>query len=1385
MVTGPSHAQAPRRGRQPTAAAGRGAGGAPGQPARAVWPAWVAQGKAAPGGAGSPDLRPNQLAASRPGDALEREADQTAEHVAAALERTGSPRGCGSCSHAHSEAITPSGRAVQRKAVGGSAPSDRAADTLSGRFGDGQPLAGAIRALVEPHLGADLSGVRVHTGGAASESAGAIHARAYTLGRDIVFDLGQFSPHTRSGRRLLAHELAHVVQQAGGDGPDRAPMIAADGGLSDQDAALIASWLDDSPQAGKQVRWAGFPAAGSLFGPGRLPAAQVFGGGTLPSGTLLAGTCPGPCHQVNDAMRRQYEQRVVEQRIAERKARWRGLVTSQSQEDIEAQSASLTEEMDTTSLALAQARLNLFNRVLQQQASTGPAMAGGVQGPLTPQMRDAWQQAEALAAAVAAVMRIDDRDIPVELAASLRIALRAFYATLPRALRVLDEQDQRHSDLLKARPCPGSCHTAVAEPPVPRTKFFPSSGLRGSPGFGGSSQLGGLGGTSTWAPASRPGPNADPSLLGEPVPGPRERRLAIAVAALSTAGSGKSLTAAIEDFRWASDQMEAVIRLRVPIEASTKDELERLEYAGGLLQRQREFAAKYPTAIKIPAVFYPHEAVEVQTRDFGETKESARAIPWQFYLVRSELDPRGVQAGFLWELHDITAPVQGRPKIQVRQQLTMMEALEIERLRLKPGQNIHDIDVLRELFEQLDSPDFFTEGLLYWYSPISNRYEHVTMHDRTPVGEWLIRIGMGIAILGSLVFAPFSTPMLISAAVGTGLTIAGRVIRLDEKRRHGVLQESDVRRFYWDLAMDVVSATTLGFGRAVAVAGEAETLVRASSVARAYFLLKRVQLSADVINVGVIAHDFITQFQAIRDSAMTDEQKREAYISLAQMAFVTGFLNVVTIRSAVKHLHALPTLRLRQDSTGRLVGDGEPFAEEAGHSVARPGRRAVIVHQQEIRTPSGGTHTFALWSDGRITRCSVNPCGLLTDSVVGRVQDLQERALSDSAHLGGLDDLLVRARKLREDAAQVASMAGAGVQSAAPKLMARAKELEHEVEAMERRIADENAAAQRTGREEALRKYGPAALDHGPHYRWELRKEGLQLRRTTRAVPWMEFSNGKFVVTKPLFVPASAEELSRIRRTSSTRDFPVRATVRTRAALDKLRPPPRGQAQAPNDWVVVEINDQNLIEFIDEPIHPGVIYEYPDGSRAWRTPQNTIMTEGRVRAPIGRRGFEQGLPSATAEGGGVDLSATGVGHQRSHPAGQITGFEITGHIPYAPTYINQQLQAQGIEMFIKELNAAHPDLDLSVITEHAKIPRTLRQDWIEYTVTAGGAGPRRTLLKARITTNYANPSRPADVDIEVRTSNPDDINRLLDVDMPAARADLIERIRAAARRRRP
>ena len=65
----------------------------------------------------------------------------------------------------------------------------------------------------EPRFGYDFSQVRIHTDARAAESARAVNARAYTVGREVVFGAGQYSPGTAAGQRLLAHELTHIVQQ--------------------------------------------------------------------------------------------------------------------------------------------------------------------------------------------------------------------------------------------------------------------------------------------------------------------------------------------------------------------------------------------------------------------------------------------------------------------------------------------------------------------------------------------------------------------------------------------------------------------------------------------------------------------------------------------------------------------------------------------------------------------------------------------------------------------------------------------------------------------------------------------------------------------------------------------------------------------------------------------------------------------------------------------------------------------------------------------------------------------------------------------------------------------------------------------------------------------
>jgi hypothetical protein len=93
---------------------------------------------------------------------------------------------------------------------------DPATDVRSVIGSGGQPLDRETRSFMESQLGADFSGVRVHTDAGAAQSAQRLSAQAYTVGDDIVFGQGHYAPDSDSGKRVLAHELTHVVQQRSG-----------------------------------------------------------------------------------------------------------------------------------------------------------------------------------------------------------------------------------------------------------------------------------------------------------------------------------------------------------------------------------------------------------------------------------------------------------------------------------------------------------------------------------------------------------------------------------------------------------------------------------------------------------------------------------------------------------------------------------------------------------------------------------------------------------------------------------------------------------------------------------------------------------------------------------------------------------------------------------------------------------------------------------------------------------------------------------------------------------------------------------------------------------------------------------------------------------------
>ncbi|HEY6347340.1 MAG TPA: DUF4157 domain-containing protein [Bryobacteraceae bacterium] len=161
------------------------------------------------------------LRIGEPDDSFEREADRAAEQVLAAgrmhwslsgagagLRRKCDCGGSGQCAECKDKEL-------ERKAADGAVFASHAPPIVNEVLrSPGQPLDEGTRAFFEPRFGYDFSRVRVHTDAKAAESTRAVGATAYTVGRDVVFGVRQYAPGTSTGRRLMAHELAHVVQHS-------------------------------------------------------------------------------------------------------------------------------------------------------------------------------------------------------------------------------------------------------------------------------------------------------------------------------------------------------------------------------------------------------------------------------------------------------------------------------------------------------------------------------------------------------------------------------------------------------------------------------------------------------------------------------------------------------------------------------------------------------------------------------------------------------------------------------------------------------------------------------------------------------------------------------------------------------------------------------------------------------------------------------------------------------------------------------------------------------------------------------------------------------------------------------------------------------------------
>lgn len=228
---------------------------------------------------------------------LEQEADRVADQVLGAPAHSG-------------PAIGAAPPHIQRFTAQAGTPGAAQAPASVGRVlsEPGSPLEPVLRQDMEQRFGHNFSRVRVHCGASAAQSARSLAANAYTVGHDIAFAAGRFAPGTQAGRRLLAHELTHVVQQSQADRPTASPGNATHprANISHSDVILARDMDAGAPADAGVPADAGAssaprdaaPVAGTPAGTGSAPAPARPPVAAGPSATIGAVTFRGSSNRI-------------------------------------------------------------------------------------------------------------------------------------------------------------------------------------------------------------------------------------------------------------------------------------------------------------------------------------------------------------------------------------------------------------------------------------------------------------------------------------------------------------------------------------------------------------------------------------------------------------------------------------------------------------------------------------------------------------------------------------------------------------------------------------------------------------------------------------------------------------------------------------------------------------------------------------------------------------------------------------------------------------------------------------------------------------------------------------------------------------------------------
>jgi hypothetical protein len=623
------------------------------------------------------------------------------------------------------------------------------------------------------------------------------------------------------------------------------------------------------------------------------------------------------------------EQRRMEE--AERKRRhqaWVGGAEEHRLRDLPEQSKTIAAERERIGMAL----------LAQQSAAIDAAAAGqgwlmsemsakGYAGPGLAEIKQAWGNALVAAASVRPP-RPGEPPSPEAKVVALE-AVPVFYDALDAFATAAEAAQHAHVTSINTR-LRNEYQAALDR--YNERKRADEITVRGTAGdLGAGGFRGGLA-------LSRGAPPREPTYLSEPpaISG----KVAAARARLYAADSVEQWDEIARDVEGLAAGFSKLIVSSLPVESEVRRGAQYLEELGGRLEA---FEKEQPSAVRIPAIFYPLDKVVEQP---GKPVV-VEAIPWQFYLVNTRLTPPGQQLkpDGEWQLIDLTS---------TKRFVNTTSASDADTARLQRGDKV---DPPVGLFGELNSKLRFPEGRLYFVMPSGQPY----VLETTEPWEWsdfLTAIGVALAAI-ALVAAVIATggaaaPAAVAfyaglgaAAAGIGSTLAG----MHEKSKHGILTGKDVDEAMISIGIDLLNIVSLGVSRLVTLPAAAARLgmtgTRFVVLQRAALAVKTGVVAADVYQAWSFTTGFLSALNALEaDTRLTAEERKRMRGQLVRRALLTGALLAVSLKGDVQDaVRAGRTLRIAHvENDGSLVV--RPDTEPALHPHPSTGHPDVAPHAQ-------------------------------------------------------------------------------------------------------------------------------------------------------------------------------------------------------------------------------------------------------------------------------------------------------------------------------------------------------------------------------------------------------------------------------------------------------